>query len=318
MTAFHRESSSSRLPAGEPAGYFVVVPASADDQAADLSKAASILGKSWKLLLSTTLIAAISAMAISLAMRNVYRAQVLIAPVLQGRDGSAGVLRNQLGGLAALAGIEVGSNGSRKEESIATLSSDSLAREFVAAENMLPELFSDRWDRNGGRWQLGAKQPTLDEAVRKFTKTVRFIREDHATGLVTVAVEWYSPDLAARWANGLVSMVNERLRTEATRNADQSIEYLNKELAKTNVVEIRQAIYRVIEEQVNNAMLANVQREYAFRVIDPAVPPELKFKPARALMVIVGAFIGLLVGVLSALIRHAYRGGGSRHAPAQT
>jgi hypothetical protein len=138
---------------------------------------------------------------------------------------------------------------------------------------MLHELFSDRWDRNGGRWQLGAKQPTLDEAVRKFTKTVRFSREDHTTGLVTVAVEWYSPDLAARWANGLVSMVNERLRTEATRNADHSIEYLNKELAKTNVVEIRQAIYKVIEEQVNNAMLANVQREYAFRVIDPAVPP---------------------------------------------
>ena len=141
MTAFHRESSSGRLPAGEPTGYFVVIPASADDQAADLAKAASILGKSWKLLLSTTLIAAISAMAISLAMRNVYRAQVLIAPVVQGRDGSAGALRNQLGGLAALAGIDVGSSGSRKQESIATLSSDGLARDFVAAENMLPELF---------------------------------------------------------------------------------------------------------------------------------------------------------------------------------
>jgi hypothetical protein len=147
---------------------------------------------------------------------------------------------------------------------------------------MLHELFSDRWDRNGGRWQLGAKQPTLDEAVRKFTKTVRFSREDHTTGLVTVAVEWYSPDLAARWANGLVSMVNERLRTEATRNADHSIEYLNKELAKTNVVEIRQAIYKVIEEQVNNAMLANVQREYAFRVIDPAVPPRAQIQTSAS------------------------------------
>jgi LPS O-antigen subunit length determinant protein (WzzB/FepE family) len=132
---------------------------------------------------------------------------------------------------------------------------------------------------------------------------------------VKVAVEWYSPDLAARWANHMVEMANERLRTEATRDAGQSIDYLNKELEKTNVVELRQAIYRLIEDQVSRAMLANVQRQYAFRVIDSAVPPEFKSRPKRALFVVVGALLGLGAGWLVSFLRRPDRASGARGVP---
>ena len=74
-------------------------------------------------------------------------------------------------------------------------------------------------------------------------------------------------------------------------------------MAKTSEVDIRQAIYRLTEEQVNNAMLANVQREYAFRFIDPAIPPETKFSPKRPLITSVGAVIGLFVGSFAVYLR---------------
>jgi uncharacterized protein involved in exopolysaccharide biosynthesis len=292
---------------GPPAGYFVVVPQTRAEDVVNLATILTILVNSWRTLLSAAFLGAIAAAVISLQLRSLYRAETLLAPVTQDRLGAANALRNQIGGFAALAGIDLGATGGRKEESLATLSSPGFARSFILSENLMPILFAKRWDSKTNRWREDDKQPTLEDAVKEFITNVRAVTPDRKTGLVTVSVEWYSPQLAARWANRMVDMVNERLRTEATRNADLSIEYLNKELAKTNVVDMQQAIYRLIQDQVNSAMIANVQHQYAFRVIDPAVAPEKRVSPKRTVMTLVGGAIGLFVGVIIVFARRAFR-----------
>jgi uncharacterized protein involved in exopolysaccharide biosynthesis len=52
-------------------------------------------------------------------------------------------------------------------------------------------------------------------------------------------------------------------------------------------------------------MLANARREYAFTVVDPAVPPELRYYPRRTAMVVIGAIAGLLLGIAAAVIRRS-------------
>ena len=294
---------------GPPAGYFVIVPQSQAEDVVNLAAIFTILGNSWKGLISAALLGAIIAAVISLQMRSLYRAETLIAPVTRDSLGGLDALRNQFGGLAELAGVDVGTSGGRREESFATLTSMGFARSFLLSESLMPILFADRWNSKASRWREGEKQPTLEDGVKSFTKKVRTVTEDRKTGLVTVSVEWYSPQLAARWANRIVEMVNERLRTQAIRNTDLSIDYLNKELAKTNVVEIKQAIYRLIESQVNSAMRANVEHEYAFRVIDLAVAPETRVSPKRVVMTLVGCATGLFVGVIFVFVRRGF------HAP---
>jgi capsular polysaccharide biosynthesis protein len=287
---------------GPPSGYFIVVSDGQDDTADDLATFGSELWASWKILLATAVLGGVIAAVVALMLPAKFRAQALVAPVNQSGGAGGGALK-QLGGLAALAGIDLGSGGGRKEESLATLNSMGFARDFIQAENLIPVLYAERWDAQAKRWRAGETPPTLGMAVKRFTNDVVSISDDHKTSFVTVTVDWYSPELAARWANRMIEMANERLRADATRSAEHSIEYLNKELAKTSVVEIRQAIYRLSEEQVNNAMLASVQREYAFRFIDAAVPPETKFSPKRALIASVGAAGGLFVGVLVVFVR---------------
>lgn len=295
---------------GPPSGYFIVVPDRQEDAANDLATFGSELWASWRILLATALLGGVIAAGVSLILPAKFRAQALVAPVTQGA-GSGGPLK-QLGGLAALAGIDLGSAGGRKEESLATLNSMGFARDFIQAENLVPVLYAERWDAQAKRWRVGETPPTLGMAVKRFTNDVVSISDDHKTSFVTITVDWYSPELAARWANRMIEMVNERLRADATRSAEHSIEYLNKELAKTSVVEIRQAIYRLSEEQVNNAMLASVQREYAFRFIDAAVPPETKFSPKRAVMAAVGAAAGLFIGALIVFVRRMLATGRER------
>ena len=288
---------------GPPTGYFIVVADPQEEEAHDLATFIAELWAAWRLLLATTIIGGLLALGVALLMRPVFRAQALVAPVTpQSGSGVGGALR-EIGGLAALAGLDLGVAGGRKQEYLATLSSPGLARDFIESENLLPILYADRWDPQAKRWRPDKKPPTLGQAVKRLINGVISIEDDHRTGLVTVTVDWYSPQLAAQWANGIVELANDRLRTEAIHTAQNSLEYLDKELAKTNVVEIRQAIYRLTEQQVNNAMLANVQREYAFRFIDRAVPPEIKFSPKRAVMGAVGAALGLFVGVLMVYLR---------------
>lgn len=280
------------------------MPPRMDEGIADLSRAAMIVLGNWKLMMAAAILGGVIGAAISLKMRNIYRSTVLVAPVSQPGTGGVGALSSQFGGLAALAGIDLSASGGRKQEYIATLKSDGFAREFIVAEGILPILSEERRTLLDRLWK-GAEPLTLAEAADRFTSDVLAVSEDRKTGLLTVSVEWYKPELAAHWANLLIETANEKLRTETIRSTTQSIEYLNKELDKTNVVELRQAIYRVIESQVNSAMLANVQRQYAFKVLDPAVPsdPRDKVAPRRSLISIAGAMGAVLLAIAIVLWR---------------
>jgi uncharacterized protein involved in exopolysaccharide biosynthesis len=291
------------LPAGEPQGYFVVVPPAVEEDRFEFGKLIAALLGTWKAAVIGGVLGGAAAALMAMQMTPMFRAHAMISP-MEANSGLGGSLRNQFGGLAALAGVEIGGNASRKEESFATLASQGFARQFITNNNLLPQLFPEQWDAAAKAWR--GKAPTLEDGVMLFTREIRSVIEDRKTGLITVTVEFRSPKQAADWANLMVEQVNEQLRLQAGRDAQESIQYLNTELAKTNVVELRQAIFRLIETQVNNAMLANVQREFAFRFIDRAVPPEKRFSPRRTLLTAAGGFIGGLLAIGILLVWRAY------------
>jgi capsular polysaccharide biosynthesis protein len=307
ISAADSEARARGFMSGPPSGYFLLVPPQQAEDAVSIGTVMRILADSWKTLVLTSLACAIVTAGILLTMRNVYRGIALIAPVVPERMGALGSLSTEIGGIAALAGVDVTANTGPKAEAFAALNSPGFTRDFITSQNLMPILFADRWDPATHNWRKGKKPPTLEAAAKMFMTTVRTITQDRKTGLIKVTVEWYSPELAAAWANGMVDIVNDRLRAIAIRDADLSIEYLNKELAKTNVVEVQHAIYQVMEDQVQRAMLANVQREYAFRVIDRAVPPVQKAGPLRGILTIVGAGVGLFLGIIIVFVRRALR-----------
>ena len=280
-----------------PAGYFLVMPPADDTEvkdAIDLVRVASIVRSHWVLLLCTTLLGGIIAAVISLQMRNLYRAQAVIAPTAEAGSGNS--IKSDLGGIAALAGIDLGGGGGRKVEAMATLVSAGFARDFILANNLMPILYAERWDAKANTWRKGATVPSIELGVKRF-RGRRNVDENTKSGLVTIRFDWYSADLAAKWTNGMIDMVNERMRAIDIRTADSSLEYLNKEMAKANGVELRLAISQLMEKQVDSKMVASVQRDYAYHFIDAAVPPETKVGPKRSVISIGGAIIGLLLGL---------------------
>jgi uncharacterized protein involved in exopolysaccharide biosynthesis len=292
---------------GPPSGYFLLVPPQQGEDAVSLGTVMRIIAGSWKTLAVSALVCGLVTAGILLMMRNVYRATVLVAPVVPEKLGSLGNLSQDIGGLAALAGVDVASSSGPKEEAFATLTSPGFARDFITADNLMPILFADQWDPATRNWRMDKKPPTLEAAAKMFMSQVRTINQDRKTGMIKVNIEWYSPEQAAAWANAMVDMANDRLRNAAIRQSDLSIEYLNKELAKANVLEMQHAINSVMEDEVEKGMLANVQREYAFKVLDRAVPPVQKAGPLRGILTLVGAGVGVFLGILVVFIRRALR-----------
>jgi len=240
--------------------------------------------------------------------RPVYRATSVLLPVSSERDSLSGSLSStlgSLGGLASIAGINIGNGNAATEEALAVLRSRQFTEKFIHEKNLAPKLFPKKWDAAAGKWRVKADdQPTPAQAFKYFDRKIRSIIEDRKTGLVSLQIDWRDRNEAASWANELAQRLNAEMRDRAIAKAEASLGFLEKELASTAVVETRSSINRLIEAQIGKRMMADVSPEYAFRVVDRAMAPDENdpIWPKKLLLIVAGIVLGLAIGVALALV----------------
>lgn len=121
--------------------------------------------------------------------------------------------------------------------------------------------------------------------------------------MVTLQIDWKDPVKAANLTNELVERLNDEMRKRAIAEADASMVYLQHEMATTVDVNTREAISRLMEQQIKEEMLAHVTKEYSLKVVDRALPADLDFpvKPIKILYIGVGFIFGFLIGTAIAI-----------------
>jgi len=290
---------------------------SATDDEIDLLELWNILwAEKFKIIAITTIFAVGSAI-YSLMLTNIFRAEALLAP--SGEENSS-QFGGQLGFAANLAGVSLGQSNNKTVNALATLQSRQFSKKFITKHNLLPWLLASEFDSSEGRsvidpelydletnsWIRGEMlvAPTDGEAFEQF-KSILTVVEDQNTGLVTIAIEWPDPVLAAQWVNWLISDINGHIKEGDMQEARLAINYLQVQLGSTQLVEMQRVFYQLIESQTRTLMLADIREGYVFKTIDPAVVPEEKSKPKRALICILGTILGCVLAVLYVLIRYA-------------
>jgi len=243
--------------------------------------------------------------AVALLATPVYRATTILAPANEGQaQGALGSALGQLGGLASLAGIAVSAQDSATEEALAVLRSRQFTEAFLIERNLIPKLFARKWDAERKTWKVREdKIPTPAKAFKLFNKKMRKVEFDKKTGLVKLQIDWTDREEAAEWANELVARLNREMRARAIEKAEASVGFLEKEANETSTVAAREAISRLMEAQIKQRMLANVTEEYAFRVVDRALPADKDdpVRPQKLILIVAGILIGLVVGAAAAL-----------------
>lgn len=293
------------------------------DDEIDLKELFSVLWAAKKLIVGITSIFAVVSVIYALSLPNQYKASALLAPAQQQSGGLSGAL-GDLGGLAALAGVNIG-GGDGGEAQIAQeiIVSWGFIEKFIQQNNLAVEVFAaDGWDEQRNqisidddlysveenRWTRTppsgkTANPTSWELYEEFLEKVS-ISADKKTGLISLSVEYYSPYIAKQWVDQLVVAINQHMQQRKLQMVNTNIQYLEAQIQKTPIAEMREVFYTIIEEQVKSKMLAEASPEYVFVTVSPAMVPAKKSQPKRALICILGTLLGGMLSIAFVLLRY--------------
>ncbi len=297
------------------------------DDEIDLRELFNVLWAGKKLIATITLLFAMISVIYALSLPNQYKASAVVAPTGSG-GSSLGAMAGQLGGLASLAGINIGSGESNETlEALEIMRSWAFIEEFIQANHLQVAVYAAvDWEKSTNslrlnnslydveqkRWLLKSndggdpRPPTSWELYEEFQKSVT-VSEDKKSGLVSISIEYYSPEIAKQWVDLFIHSINNYMRTRKLDQVNRNIEYLKAQIEKTAIAEMREVFYQLVEEQTKSKMLAEASPEYVFVTVSRAMIPEEKSSPKRALICILGTLLGGMLSVLLVLVLHYAR-----------
>ena len=184
---------------------------------------------------------------------------------------------------------------------LAFLRSKQFTRRFMDTYNIYQYVYPQYWDTETSSWD---KEFQLDKGLAQKIFAADLIAIDHSveTDIVAIKIINKDPTVAARLANLYVSEFNEYMREEALERISRKLNYLKDKVDEAGSQEIKQMLFRLMEAQTAQAMLANGKLEYAVEVLDPAVRPYSRYKPDRKLIVILSGLAGALLSTSGVLM----------------
>lgn len=299
----------------------------ADDEI-DLIEVIKTLWQGKWIIIGITFVFAVAAVVYAIKQPNIYKAHAVLAPAESGSSNSMSKLAAQYGGIASLAGVNLGAGEiSTTDLALQIIKSRQFINEFIEKHQLLVPLMAlkewdvennkivlddEKYDAETDTWLrepkgLRGAKPTAQEAYEVFTKDHLNVSSDTKSGFHTVSISHRSPYVAQQWVSWLIEDINQILRERSIEEAENNLAYLTEQLEKTSIANMQTALYNLIEEQTKSLMLAEAQNEFAFKVVDPAVVPEVKSAPKRALISIVGTMAGGMLGVMLVLAISVFR-----------
>ncbi len=293
------------------------------DSEIDLMDVFSIIWKGKLWIIGTVFVFSLASVLYALSLSDEYKATAVVKPVEGERGGALASLASQFGGLASLAGVDLGSGGTSDSiVAMEILKSWEFAENFIKKHNLEVPIFAAKgWDRSNNKLILDDElydeaskrwvrippsgktvEPTSWELYEEFKKRLS-ISVDKESGFIRISLTYYKPSYAKKWVDLLISDINTFMRNKALDEANKSIKYLEENITQTNIAEIRSVFSQLIQEQHKAKMLAQVSDEYVLKTISVAKIPEEKNKPKRALIVILSMFLGLMLSILFILFK---------------
>ena len=282
----------------------------------------SLFLKNWLILATSAFLVAAAAAFWAINQPNYYKAEMLLMPASADKGG-LGSLGSNLGGLAAIAGVSVpDSSNDNTKLALQLIKSRIFISKFIKDNELLvPVMASAGWDPTSDQliidenlydvknkvWTRKVNAPSrptpsLQEAHERFL-TMLSVEQDSKTKFVKISVEFYSPKVAADWTTKLVASLNTTIRSLDMQEATSSISYLKDLINNSDISGLKNIFSSLMEEQIKSKMLATIRPNYVFKVVDPAVAPEKKSKPQRAIIVILAGFFGGILGLIIILFK---------------
>jgi len=290
----------------------------------DLAVLARAIFQGKWIIIGFTAVASIIVVIYSLSLPNIYSGQALLVPV-SSKD-SVGGSSQSLGGLASLAGISLSDGSDTSMVAIEKLHSLSFFENQILSQINLPDLMAVKswnsrsnlitydqeiYDDKTQTWTREVSfpqtpKPTAQESFKAFMEHLNVVK-DLKTSIVTITTKHQSPFVAKQWADLVVTEINTFYREKDRSEASFAVTYLNDQISKTRLSEVKMVIAEVLAQQIQKLTLIEANDNYVFDYIDPPAVMEKKSEPRRAIICIIGALLGGFIGTLIALFRFFFK-----------
>jgi len=269
-----------------------------------------------KVIVGFTSITAITAIIISLNLGEVYRSEALIK-ISESDFQSGSKVSSSMGGLAALAGVDLPTSGtgSRKTPAyaVAKIKSRSFFKHISSFPGILEGVFAGKaFDRSNGKmiydeslydsinkkWirkHSGSKEPKPSylEAHIIFLNNIGILA-DKRTDFITIVYDHSSPYFAKELIELIVRELNNIQMTEDLTQTEKALAYLSNIQSKNNKVSIDKSLSLLIEGQIQKQMLASIDDEYLIEYIDQPIVPESRIFPKKSIIVIASTILSFI------------------------
>ena len=295
----------------------------------DSTKLTDLLFFLWQkkiLVISFTFITTLIAVIYAINLPNIYQSKA----VLETNNFDTSEKANSMGGISGISGIGgiaiPARNTTKTELGIAVVRSHSFFEEIYNKYDILPQLMAaESWnpktnvltydqniyDEKNKSWVrkvTSPKQPkpTTQEAHRVFLKQMKIsMRKDDA--LVVISYDHISSEFAREFIEIIISEVNNIFLEKEVKEGEISVQYLNEQVAKTELSELRSGLSELIQKEISAIMIAKANPDFLFTIIDAPISPERKSSPQRSLIAFLGLVIGLLTSSFYVLLRKAFK-----------
>ncbi len=293
----------------------------------DLLELLNVLWQKKRFIILFTSFISILGVIYSLSLPNIYASKGVLSPA----DTSTSISQSlqSYAGLAGIAGVTLPSSSENNNATQALLKLNSLSffessimpniflPDLMAVESWSPQTNTLSYDeriyiKDSNTWVRDYSYPrnqipSAQESFKAFKDNHLSVSSDKQTTFITINMKHQSPFIAKEWIELIIDEINTHYRQKDKLDSEKAIEYLNKQIASTNLAEIRQAISQIIQDETRKLALIEAKEYYVFEYIDPPAVMERKSEPSRAIICIISAFLGGILSVIYVLIKHFFR-----------
>jgi capsular polysaccharide biosynthesis protein len=148
--------------------------------------------------------------------------------------------------------------------------------------------------------------PSIHDAYEEFLSYIT-LEKNKLTGFITLSITSPSPINSRDWVNLLIEDINVVTKNKDLSKTNKALDFLNEQVSKTTLKELRDVFYSIIESELRTKMLASVSSEYLFSIIDKPIVAERKISPNRVFISIIGAILGFIIGLTYVLMLTFFR-----------
>ena len=230
------------------------------------------------------------------SLNNIYQSTATVIP--KNLDSTSNV-GSGLSSITAIANIDIGNQGkSMMDEYITYIESRDFFAYLIEKQNLLPYMHAIKLydpisktlvidnSKYLDEEDILLVETTFEDSYKLFHEKYLTINKNVSNNFIKISFHHESPKFAKEVLEAIIFDADSFFRERAIVEFETYIEFLNDQLSKTNLLDLKQNINSLLSSQIESLMLAQSPNYYVINVLDKPNLADKKILPYKVCLLL--------------------------------